>query len=152
MSMRGKVGLFRAEKAHTPKLLVVYIDGGCPLCTRAGHLILRLELLGLCQVTSYRKDPSFERFGLTFQALDREIHVVWQAGKKHEVVQGFDALVLLAKFLPPLWPFLPSLALLKLTGLGPKVYRWLADNRTLIPETGCKGGACTPKGTPFPPE
>ena len=151
MSMRGKDGLFGVEKARTPRLLV-YIDGSCPLCTRAGHLILRLDLLGLCQVTSYRKDSGFEGFGLTSQALDREIHVVWQAGEKHEVARGFDALVLLAKFLPPLWPFLPALALLKLTGLGPKVYRWLADNRTLIPETGCKGGACTPKDTRFPLE
>lgn len=151
MSMQDKDGLFRAEKAHTPRLLV-YIDGSCPLCTRAGHLLLRLDLLGLCQVTSYRKDLSFEGFGLTSQALDREIHVVWQAGEKHGVARGFDALVLLAKFLPPLWPLLPGIALLKLTGLGPKVYRWVAENRGFTPKTRCKGGACASRPTRFPPE
>lgn len=151
MSMRGKEGFSIADKARAPKLLV-YVDGGCPLCARVGYFIVRLDLLGLCRVTSYRRDTSYERFDLTFEALDREIHVVWQTGEKHGVVRGFDALVWLAKFLPPLWPFLPALALFKLTGLGPRVYRWLADNRAFIPETGCESGACSPKDTRFPPE
>lgn len=133
--------IVRITKRWIPKL-TVFVDSNCAYCNRAGRWIDRMDLLGLCRVTSYRTDMSFGRYNLDFEAVDREMHVVRQLGDKYRIFRGFDAVVALMKHLPPLWPVLPIAALLQVSGLGPKLYRWLADHRVLVTAGTCQGESC----------
>lgn len=128
-------------KRWIPKL-TVFVDSNCTYCNRAGRWIDRMDLLGLCRVTSYRTDMSFGRYNLDFEAVDRDMHVVRQLGDKYRIFRGFDAVVALTKHLPPLWPVLPIAVLLQVSGLGPKLYRWLADHRVLVTAGTCQGESC----------
>ncbi|WP_157205924.1 DCC1-like thiol-disulfide oxidoreductase family protein [Calidithermus timidus] len=76
---------------------------------------------------------------LQFSTRRRLIHA---QGDKYRIFRGFDAVVALTKYLPPLWPVLPIAVLLQVSGLGPKLYRWLADHRVLVTAGTCKGESC----------
>ncbi|RTH99433.1 hypothetical protein CSW23_08200 [Thermus scotoductus] len=133
--------LAQVTKRWIPKL-IVFVDSDCPYCSWTGRWIKRMDLLGLFLVTPYRTDMSFRRYNLDLEAVDREMHVVRQLGDKYRIFRGFDAVVAVIKHLPPLWPVLPIAVLLQLSGLGPKLYRWLADHRILVTAGSCQGESC----------
>jgi predicted DCC family thiol-disulfide oxidoreductase YuxK len=135
----------RAEKIRRFLLpeIWVFVDGFCPYCKRTGTWIERLDWLGLFRVKSYREDRSFEEFGLEFDQVDKEMHIIVIKRGKYKVYKGFQALLEISKYILFLWPLLPVLGLLNGLGLGPRLYRWLADNRIIVPSGKmCEEGSC----------
>ncbi|MDI3328503.1 MAG: DUF393 domain-containing protein [Alicyclobacillaceae bacterium] len=137
----------RTAKREFPRL-TVFVDGHCRFCRRTGQWIRRLDWLGLFQVLSYRDGASYVRYGLNMEAVDREIHVVKRQGGRVTVYRGFDAVMAIIRHVPLLWPLLPVVGLLRGLGLGPRLYRWLADHRVFIAGAqACREGLCaSPKG------
>lgn len=122
----------------SPRLLV-YVDGLCPNCRRAGRLLKRLDLRGTLDVRSFRHGASFARYGLTADDVARELHVIVLTAGGCRVFGGFEAVRALLRHIPLLWPLLPAAWLLAVSGQGGKVYRWLAERRTLVPDAGACG-------------
>lgn len=98
----------------------VLIDGSCPYCRALGRAVKALDLRGTLRV-----EPLQEVQGLDRKALLQELHVL-DGGKTH---RGYRALLALARRLPPLWPLYPLLLLGLPFGLGPRLYRFLAQRR-----------------------
>lgn len=111
------------------------MDGLCPYCRRAGQLLKRLDLFGSLDIRSFRHDRSFERYGLTEDAVARELKVVVPAASGYRVFGGFEAVRALLRRIPPLWPLLPAAWLMAVSGQGASAYRWLAERRTIVPDT-----------------
>lgn len=118
---------------------VVYFDGYCPSCCGAARLIGRLDWFGKFQVVSFRHDDSFQQAGLTTAQLERAMYVV--TGQR--ALAGFSAVVALSLRLPLLWPLLPALWLAYLTGVGARLYRFLAERRMIVADTAtCELTGC----------
>ncbi|CAM3494624.1 DCC1-like thiol-disulfide oxidoreductase family protein [Hydrogenibacillus schlegelii] len=122
--------------------ITVFVDGKCALCRRMGLWIRCLDWLGLFRVTSYHEDARFADYGLSFEAVNREIHTVRQRGTRLQIDGGFEAVLVILKYLPPLWPLLPFAVLLRWLGLGPVLYRRWAENRRVFVGGACEDGSC----------
>ncbi len=132
----------RTRKRLLPEIWVL-IDGFCPYCRRTGIWIKRLDWLGLFRVESYRESNVFAGFGLEYEQVDKEMHIIVTKQGKYVVFKGFRAFVEITKYIPLLWPLFPLLGLLNVLGLGPKFYQWLADNRIIVPNGRmCEEGLC----------
>jgi predicted DCC family thiol-disulfide oxidoreductase YuxK len=71
------------------------------------------------------------------------MHIIVIKRGKYKVYKGFQALLEISKYILFLWPLLPVLGLLNGLGLGPRLYRWLADNRIIVPSGKmCEEGSC----------
>lgn len=124
--------------------LTVYVDGFCPYCRQAGRLLKRLDLFGTLDVRSFRHDRSFEKYDLTPDALEREMHVIVSTASRHRLYGGYAAVTALVRHMPALWPLLPVVWLAERTGYGDRVYHWLADRRVVVPDAkACARVFCT---------
>lgn len=74
------------------------------------------------------KEGLAEQFGLNPESLRVELHAVRSKGPP-KVWRGFDALMVILTHTPLLWPLLPFGWILEISGLGPPLYRFLAQRR-----------------------
>lgn len=98
----------------------VLIDGACPYCRALGRALKALDLRGTLRV-----EPLQEAQGVDREALLRELHVL----DGERVHRGYRALLVLAGRLLLLWPLYPLLLAGLALGLGPRLYRALAERR-----------------------
>ncbi|HXU69221.1 MAG TPA: DCC1-like thiol-disulfide oxidoreductase family protein [Polyangia bacterium] len=132
-----RLGLGRVAE---PQILL-YIDGHCAHCRRAGEALRRLDRGGQLTIRSFRHHADYARFGISADALERRMHAVILA--TGEVARGFGAVQALARTMPLLWPARPLLWLIDRAGLGERAYDWLAARRTIVPDArACSDGAC----------
>ncbi len=114
---------------------VLYFDGNCPDCRRAAHLIERLDWLRKLDTVSFRHDDSFLQAGILPADLEKAMHLVTD----RRVLVGFSAVIAICRRLPLLWPALPALWLVGLTGAGDKLYSFLAARRIIVADpSACK--------------
>ena len=124
--------------------MVIYIDGYCPYCRRTGQILKVFDVFNTLEVRSFRHDTSYGNYGLTMDAVEREMQLIVCTPSGYQVHGGFDAVVALSRYMPLFWPLLPVAWLLRKMGYGPRVYRWLADNRLIVPESQvCARASCT---------
>ncbi|WP_105318206.1 DCC1-like thiol-disulfide oxidoreductase family protein [Thermus tenuipuniceus] len=98
----------------------VLIDASCPYCRAFGRTLKALDLGG-----SLRIEPLQEAQGLDREALLQELHIL----DGERVHRGYQALLALARRLSLLWPLYPLLLMGLAFGLGPRLYRTLAERR-----------------------
>ena len=121
----------------------LFYDGFCPYCTATARAVRRLDLLRRIRVVSFRHSAEYAQYGITAEALEEAMHLVLHHAGGHTVYRGYAAVVGVVRQLPPLWISLPLLWLLGAVGLGDRVYRWLAANRIIVPDSQhCADGAC----------
>ncbi|CCQ94785.1 putative Membrane protein / vitamin k-dependent gamma-carboxylase [[Clostridium] ultunense Esp] len=122
----------------------VYYDGYCNYCSRTARIIHFLDCFGLFRVVSYRQDSSYLHYGLTFEDVDEEMHIIKKQNDRIKIYRGFDSVAEIVNNLPLLWMFVPFIYLLRISGLGYKLYPWIANNR-MVPLNGqiCKNEACS---------
>jgi predicted DCC family thiol-disulfide oxidoreductase YuxK len=127
--------------------LVLFIDGHCPRCVEIGATLRRLDFGRRLTIHSFRHDDAYRAYGLSLEALERRMHVTSPTAGS---VDGFAAVRLVARSLPPLWPLRPLLWLLAALGLGDRAYDALARRRRLVPDAhACRDGACArPESAP----
>jgi len=103
----------------------LYLDGGCGTCRRTGRLLRALDRSRRLRITSFRTDDSFRLSGLASADLEREVHLV----RDGRAFRGYEAVFQVALSLVPLWPAVPVLWLLGVSGIGPWLYGRVADGR-----------------------
>ncbi len=116
-------------------------DGRCGFCRGWVRLIERLDLLGRVRPLDLhtqaervlRRAPGLDRDGLM-----KAVHLLSPAG---EVWAGFEAVRMLARLVPPLWPTLPALHAPGASRAGPILYEWTSRNRHRLSVCG-PGGVC----------
>lgn len=110
---------------------VVLIDGTCPLCRRTARRLHALDLFGRLEFADAADPAQLGRYApqVDAEAARRDMHAV--RIEDGRVLTGFDAYAAMALSIPPLWP-LGLLALLPpVRAVGRRVYRRVADARTL---------------------
>ncbi len=102
-----------------------YYDGDCGLCLRLVNLLARLDYANAVSWVAFQSlDAPPE--GLTWQALDRAVHLDTGSGPRHA---GFFAVRKLTLKLPALWPLAPLFWFPGVHLPGQAVYGWVAANR-----------------------
>lgn len=125
-------------------VLTVYYDGQCSYCRRTAQLIRMLDWFGFMRVVSYHNDDSYLNYSLTFDEVDQEMHVVKKQKNHIKIYRGFDSVVVIVQYLPTLWLFLPILLILRIFGIGQKLYPWIANNRVMsLSGHLCKNENCS---------
>ncbi|PTQ55686.1 MAG: hypothetical protein BSOLF_1712 [Candidatus Carbobacillus altaicus] len=122
----------------------VYYDGYCNYCSRTARLISFLDFFGMFRVISYRDDNSYLQYGLSFEDVDKEMYIIKKRNDKIKIYRGFDSVTAVVNNLPLLWMLVPFVYILRISGLGYKLYPWIANNR-MIPLNGqiCKDEVCS---------
>jgi predicted DCC family thiol-disulfide oxidoreductase YuxK len=132
------LAFFQAGPTACPEM-ILFIDGYCRYCRVTGRAIQRLAGEGRIRVSSFRHDDEFLHFGIEFTALIRRMHVVdLQTG---EARRGFEAIRVLSKRIPLLWPVQPAFWFLGVLGQGERLYDALATRRWIVPDPRSCDGA-----------
>ncbi len=119
---------------------ILYIDGNCAFCAQFGKRVTRLARS--VDVQSFRASQDYERYGLTLEQLDRQMHFV-VPGAASYVAAGFDAVCMLAWRTPLGWPLVPALYVARFLGAGAPAYRLFARNRHLFFSRSCSDRCST---------
>jgi predicted DCC family thiol-disulfide oxidoreductase YuxK len=132
-------------EAHAARLVHVIYDGGCGFCVRSLRLVRRLDVRRALRFhdAADRERVTAEFPGLSTAELDEAMYAVDGRG---ETFRGFFAFRRLLWVSPLLWPLLPLFYCPGARVYGPRVYAWVARNRSRL---GCRSDGCT---LPPPPE
>jgi predicted DCC family thiol-disulfide oxidoreductase YuxK len=111
--------------------LAILFDDRCNLCDRTVKILARLDLFGRLEFRPIRRNMDFAAAnGVTLQqGLTDLVGVDLQSGEKTAGFALYDQITTKLLFL---WPLKPLFWLSSLTGIGPKLYRWVADRRTKL--------------------
>jgi predicted DCC family thiol-disulfide oxidoreductase YuxK len=134
-----------ASPAMTALRVNLFYDGWCPFCSGTVGLIRRLDVLGLIVARSFRESEVVERFRLDPARAEARLQA--QAEPAGGVVEGVDALRLVASRIPALWPLVPVLWIASRVGLGRPAYDFIAARRLIVP-SGCDQSCTLSAGTP----
>ncbi len=104
---------------------IFYYDAECRFCVALARMLGRLDR-GRALELRAGMDEDARRVGLAEPDLQRSAYLVSPGG---QALEGFFAFRRLSLLVPLLWPFAPLLWLPGSGLLGPRVYRWVADNR-----------------------
>ena len=115
---------------------IFYYDAECRFCVALARLLERLDWGRVLELRA-GLDEDARRVGLTDVDLQRSAYLVSPGGtdvargggRDCTVLEGFFAFRRLSLLVPLLWPFAPLLWLPGSGLLGPRMYRWVADNR-----------------------
>lgn len=139
----------RARVRGTAPAARLYIDGFCPTCRATARVLANLDWRGRVEIVSFRDSAIPVPPGLTPARLETEMVLVDL--RRGRAVGGFQAIRALARQLPLLWPVQPLLAVIAWFGWGNRVYRYLAENRRIIPDPrACRLDACEVHGDRHP--
>lgn len=133
--------------AESRAVHVVY-DGGCGFCVRSLRMVRALDLWGRLRFhDATDREGVRRRFpGLAAAELDEAMYAVDGSGA---VYRGFFAFRRMAWVSPLLWPLLLPFYCPGAGRLGPRVYAWVARNRSRL---GCRSDRCgLPPGGPLGP-
>ncbi|CAN5721782.1 hypothetical protein BH11PLA1_BH11PLA1_23990 [soil metagenome] len=113
---------------------VAIFDAECGLCRRAARLLRTLDVAHRVDLLASDDRAALTSRGLASLdsvALARDFHVIETnpAGGRRTAL-GYAGYLVLARRIILLWPLLPVLWLGKVSGLGPRLYRHIADRRT----------------------
>jgi predicted DCC family thiol-disulfide oxidoreductase YuxK len=130
----------RMEPRVAPRRMEMVYDGECFLCLRSMTVIDALDWLGFVRLSPFQDADvarRCERLGITPADTRRELHLLLPDGS---IRRGFFAFRRMAWAVPALFPLAPFLYLPGAAWIGPRVYRFIADNRRRF-ET-CENDAC----------
>ena len=104
---------------------IFYYDAECRFCVALARLLERLDR-GRALELRAGLDEDARWAGLAEANLERSAYLILPGG---QTLEGFFAFRRLSLLVPLLWPFAPLLWLPGSGVLGPRVYRWVANNR-----------------------
>jgi len=112
--------------------MIVYYDSHCKLCTRTAKIWRKLDWRRQLIFHSFRDMKDYP------PVMELELHIK----KNGKWQKGYPAIISIAKALPLFWPFLPFMYIAKWLGLGNRIYKVVAKNRTFFPVGQCENGVC----------
>ena len=104
---------------------IFYYDAECRFCVSLARMLRRLDRGRALELRAGLDDDA-RQAGLAEADLQRSAYLVSPGGG---VLEGFFAFRRLSLLVPLLWPLAPLLWMPGSGLLGPRVYRWVADNR-----------------------
>lgn len=107
--------------------LQIFIDGWCPNCRRFSSFIQRIDFWNQIEIKNIRLDNDLK---INDKLAIKSMAAIDAYGNP---IYGFLSIYELCKTLYLLWLVLPFFYALKITGLGPLLYRELAIRRKIIP-------------------
>ena len=123
----SKLGLNIDRKAD----IEIFYDDRCNLCDRTVRSVRMVDLFSVTNFSplSLNKDRMQSLGVSTAQALTDLVGVDAKSGK---IIAGYEFYIELTKRVMLLWPLWPVLTLGYATGIGPAIYRFIADRRTRL--------------------
>ena len=112
--------------------MYVLYDGDCGLCRRTIDRVMALDWLHRLTPLNGRDRAAIEKQGfgrLDAETLAKDLH----AAKGEKIWKGYDAYRTIASHIPLLWPVWPLLWVWPVTWIGRRIYRKVADTRSLSP-------------------
>jgi len=117
------------------KPIIVLFDGQCGLCRRSIATLLTFDWLHrLHPVDFHSPERDHVAHGLSFDDLNRALHIRLPNGKTY---LGFSAFRQLSWSLPPLWPLAPFLYLPGAIIIGNWLYERIANRRKRCKHENC---------------
>lgn len=138
--LRASVSNLLFPQVEAQPQMVLFLDGFCQKCQRAGLALKKMDRKGALRVSSFRHSDEYAEYGIERDALERRMHVVDLA--TGEVQQGFAAIRAVASRILYLCPLRPFLALVARTGQGDRLYDALASRRLIVPDPSLCGPSC----------
>ncbi len=119
--------------------LIVFYDSWCPVCIWAGKLIKKFDWLALIELQSIR-DIKSGRVNIPVHELQKEMHCLHlRTGK---VKKGIDAVAAVCARLPLFSILWLPIKVSGVLGFGKWIYRYVAENRKIIPTGKCTSDTC----------
>ncbi|AZZ58488.1 DUF393 domain-containing protein [Riemerella anatipestifer] len=109
------------------KSLVVVYDNWCPKCNRFAKFVKKWDWFDL--VKFYKLRNYYNDF--FFKDLNKEKSEEQMASYVNEWRYGFESLYLISVRVPLFWLLTPLMLILKLTGIGQKIYLEVAVRRKI---------------------
>lgn len=126
-----------------PKTLNIIYDGHCGFCIRALNVVGALDTRRALHFYDAHQPETFARFP-ELRNSDVE-DAMYTITRSEPLYRGFFAFRRLIWAGPLLWPFLLVFYFPGAGLLGPRVYTWVARNRTRL---GCRSDFCALPGAP----
>jgi len=121
----------------TIKTVSIIYDGRCGFCVRALNIVRALDTLGKLNFYDAHQPETFERFSVLRGAdVDDAMYAVADSEPPY---RGFFAFRRLLWTSPLMWALLPLFYFPGASILGPRVYSWVARNRSRF---GCGSEVC----------
>lgn len=139
--LRSNLKLVKYLKKPTLPSARLYIDSFCPICQTTGRSIKSLDWFNGIEILSFRNNLSYQEYGIHAYELENRFHLVTLADRR--IYAGFDAVRVLIRRLPLLWPLIPLAVVAGWCGWGEWAYRYVASRRLIIPDPSlCNDGVC----------
>ncbi len=120
--------------------LYVFHDGWCPMCRKSAIRIKRLNWLGLVKFYSFRDPEIMLKYKLRTKNPEKEIvGLNYRTGNYY---QGIDTILQIIYRIPLLWFLIPILLVIIKLGYGDKWYKYIANNRKIVPVGQCDQKGC----------
>ncbi len=111
--------------------IYLFYDDRCNLCDRTVWFLSHIDVFNIIELAPISKNEAFaDENGLSNEAVLNDLYGVHATSK--EKFGGFQLYLELTRRLLLLVPFFPVLYLGKITSIGPRIYRWVADRRRAI--------------------
>ncbi|MCE5169752.1 DUF393 domain-containing protein [Paenibacillus profundus] len=122
-------------------LIEVYYDGWCPLCKGIRRRLERWDWLGCLRFYSIRNPEEIQHVSVSPQELEARMHV----RTVHDgcMQSGIAAVHMLCTRVPLLMPISPFVWLGMKSGIGDKLYDWIATRRSIVPSGACDDQGCS---------
>ena len=119
------------------KPLNVIYDGHCGFCIRSLNVVRALDTRGVIHFYDAHQPETFARFPeLRHADVEDAMYTITDGEPLH---RGFFAFRRLMWAGPVLWPLLPLFYFPGASLLGPRLYAWVARNRSRL---GCRSDFC----------
>lgn len=123
------------NKGRKTPVYVLY-DGHCGFCMRSVFILLMIDWLHRLTIVNFHNTEARMKVAktLSFEELDRALHIRLPGGK---MKKGFSAFRALTWHIPVLWPLAPFLYLPGVTPIGNRVYAYVANRRQKCTHETC---------------
>lgn len=119
------------------KSISIFYDNFCPMCTKFSKFVQQWDWLGKIQILQLRNPQHTEKY----TGIDHPLAEKQMASYNGSWAYGFDTLFRIFMRLPLFWFAIPTLWLLKISGIGQFLYLQLAQRRKIIP-LHCDNESC----------
>ncbi len=129
-----------ATTADARHNFVLIWDGHCNFCRSQVERLRRWDWTGQLTFLSLHDPRVQERYpDLTYDQLMEQMWLITPDGKRYG---GADAMRVLSRRMPTLWPLAPIMHVPFSMPLWRSIYRWVAQRRYRIAGKNCDGGTC----------
>lgn len=119
-----------AERQQSDKRFIVIYDGACGFCTYTVNLVRKVDFLHQFGYVKLQEFSRMKKPKIPYSMLQESIHLVDR--KRGDVKESTEALFQLMIRIPPTFPLVVLLVLLRFMRVAEPAYNWVARSRYSI--------------------